>query len=225
MISPVQFLAKFVLASAIVFMLWVPLSRAYFAFLSLESNAAFRLLGHSARLEVDSRGPHILYLDIFPPHEFKQDIRIPILQGISIHFNLIVIVALFAATPRMSYRTKMKGIAVGAAVLSLLHAAHIYFISYLFIWDYIDWRRWPAEISTGDVQHLIRNVERSFPRTARPYIVGLHEYWNHFLRESAPLLIWLYFAYPYLAGGERLPPEGPETGRRRRKAGRRRRPA
>ena len=179
-------------------MLWKPFSRAYFTFLAVETNVAFRLIGHSARLVADGRGASILYADISPPYRFTRDIQLPILKRISIHFNLIVLIALFAATPRMPYPTAIKGIAVGVALLSLLHVAQVYYLSYLFIWDYIDWRRWPAEMSPDDIQRLIENVGQRFPRTAEPYIVKLQDYWNHFLREGAPLLIWLYFAYPCL---------------------------
>ena len=94
--TPIQFLVKFILASAIVFMLFVPFSKAYFTFLSIEANATFGLLDHGARLEVDKQGVYILYPDIFPPYRFKRDIKIPILQSIAIHFNIIGLrVALF----------------------------------------------------------------------------------------------------------------------------------
>ena len=194
----VRFLAKFVLTSAVVFMFWAPLSRVYMAVLSQETNAVFWMLGHHARFVSDHRGPHILYPDIFPPYKFKGDIRLPILESIAIHYNLIVLVALFSATPFMSYPQKARGIVIGVILLSILHVAHIYYISYIFIWDYVDWQRWPSGIPAGHLQRLAENVKHCFPRTAQPYVTGLYDYWNHFLREAAPLLIWLYFAYPHL---------------------------
>ncbi len=149
--TPIQFLVKFLLASAILFLLWIPLSKAYYTFLSLEANAAFGLLDHGARLEVDKQGVYILYPDIFPPYRNKRDIKIPILQRIAINFNIIVIIGLFAATPRMPFQKKIKGIAVGVGLLSLLHTAYVYFISYVFIWEYIDLERWPVEITTDHI--------------------------------------------------------------------------
>ena len=199
-------------------MLWKPFSKAYFTFLSVETTTFFGLLGHRAYLVVDHRGPHIYYPDVFPPHGLKRDIRIPILQSIGIHFNLIVIIALFAATPRMPYPKKIKGIAAGIVLLSILHAAHVYFISYLFIWEYIDMERWPVTLPGGDLQRLINNVEGAFPRAAQPYIVGLHRYWNNFLDEIAPLLIWLYFAYSYLSSKEIVFRNSSASRQKRRKA-------
>ncbi len=201
--TPIQFLAKFILASAVIYFLWTPLSKAYFTLLSIEANATFALLDHDARLVVDHQGVYIFYPDIFPPFRNKRDIKIPIEQSIAIHFNIIVIVALFAATRRMPWQEKIKGVAVGIALLSILHTAHVYFVSHIFIWEYIDLARWPVEISADHITRLIRNVEHHFPRSAQPYIVWFHDYWSHFLDEGAPLLIWLYFALSYLTGKER----------------------
>ena len=203
--STVQFLAKFVLVSAFLFVIWSPFSRAYFTLLAVETNAAFRLIGHDARLVVDDRGASILYSGIFPPYGFKRDIQLPILKRISIHFNLIVLIALFVATPHLPNPVRIKGIAVGVVLLSFLHVAHVYYISYLFIWDYIDWQRWPPDMGAPLVQQLLENVEQRFPRTAEPYIVKLQDYWNHFLREGAPLLVWLCFAYPSIWKKDRDP--------------------
>ena len=72
----------------------------------------------------------------------KTDIRLPILQPIAIDYNPIVLIALFAATPGMPHAVRFKGIATGM-ILSLLQIAHIYCISFLFIWDYVDFRRRP----------------------------------------------------------------------------------
>ena len=192
--------SKFVLVSALLFLFWTPLSRAYLAFLSFEANAVFGLIHHPARLEADRGSASILYPNVFPPHPLKKDIRIPILQGIAIYFNLIVLIALFAVTPGMPRGKKIRGIAIGGLVLSLLHVFHVYLLSYLFIWDYVDGRRWPFEISAGDVQQLRENVESGFPRSFQPYVSGVLTYWNHFIREGAALLIYLYFAYPSLQG-------------------------
>jgi hypothetical protein len=196
--NSVRFLARFVLASALLFLLWTPISRVYTAFLSLEANAVFRLIGHHARFVSDHRGPHILYPDVFPPYQMKSDIRIPILQRIAVDYNLIVLVALFAATPGMSRSLRTRGIVTGVVLLSILHVAHIYYISYLFIWDYIDFKRWPDGIPARNLIGLIENARNYFPRGAQPYVKGLYDYWNHFVREGAPLLIWLYFVYPMI---------------------------
>jgi hypothetical protein len=198
--NAVRFLAKFVLASAILYMLWTPFSRVYSAILSVEANAVFSVLGHHARYVSDHRGPHILYPDIFPPYKMKTQIRLPILQSIAMEYNLIVLVALFAATPGMPRGVRFRGIAVGVLVLSLLEIAHIYCISYLFIWDYVDFRRWPDGVPQRILNGLVENARASFPWGARPYIRGFNEYWNHFLREAASLLIWVYFAYPLYKG-------------------------
>ena len=208
-------------------MLWTPISRVYFTLLSLEANALFGVMDHGARFLVDKNGAQILYPDVFPPYRHKQDIRLPILQSISIHFNLIVVIGLFAATPHMPFPKKIKGVAASFALLSLVHTANIYVISFFFIWDYIDWKRWPAGIPAGHIQRLIVAVERRFPRTVRPYVEGFYNYSIHFLDETAPLLIWLYFAYPYLIGeGPVLPerPERPES-RQSRRARQRRSPS
>jgi hypothetical protein len=201
-------------------MLWTPISSVYFTFLSLETNALFGLMDHGARLLVDENGVQILYPDVFPPYKFKQDIRLPILQHISIHFNLIVAIGLFVATPGMPIPKKIEGLAASIALLSLSHTANIYLISYLFIWDYIDWKRWPAGIPAGHIERLIVAVEHRFPRVAQPYIMGFYNYSIHFLDEAAPLLVWLYFAYPYLIGKVDEHPEHPE-GRQSRAARRR----
>lgn len=180
-------------------MLWKPFSLAYFTLLRWETNAVFSLIHHGARLEIDHRGAYLLYPDLIPPSDrLQRTIRIPILNRIAIHFNLIVLIALFFATPRMSYPGKGKGVAVGIALISLLHVAHIYYLSDLFIWNYVERRRWPVGISADQIPRLIENIERRFPRSARPWILVLYSYWDHFLRESAPLLVWAYFAYPFL---------------------------
>ncbi|MDA0746066.1 MAG: hypothetical protein O2954_06065 [bacterium] len=193
--NALQFLAKFVLISALLYACWVPFSRVYFAFLSLEVNAVFGLVGHDMQFISEDRGISILYQNIFPPPGFKRDIQLPVLNSISIHFNLIVLIALFGATSNMDRRLRLKGILSGVLLLSLLHIAHVYYISHFFIWDYVDRQLWPAGTSEGQVQLLIRNVEERFPRGRRPYIDKLQDYWNHFLREGAPLLIWVYFVY------------------------------
>ena len=190
-------------------MLWTPVSRAYFSILELETNALFGLLGHHARLGVDSSGAYILYPDIFPFYPLERGLKIPMLQSIAIHFNLIVIAALLAATPRIPYPRRIKGFAVAVALLSILHTLHSYYISYLFIWDYVDFRRWPPELPNESLHLLFENVGQWFPRTAQPYVQRLYNYWNHFLREGSALLIWLYFASPYLGFGRTHPrPQG-----------------
>lgn len=196
--SAAWFLAKFALVSAVLLMLWAPLGRGYAELLAPVANAAYRLVGHHARYVSDHRGPHILYPDVFPPYRGKGDIRIPVLQRIAVDYNLIVLIALFAATPDLSRQVRTKGIAAGVLILSLLHVAHIYFISHLFIWDYIDFQRWPEGIPDDILQGLVENARAQFPRAVQPWMRGLHDYWNHFLREGAPLLVWLYFAYPVL---------------------------
>ena len=210
MSDSVRFLAKFVLASVVAFMLYVPLSGTYVAFLSLGADALFGLCGHPASLDVDGRRPYLSYPDIRPPEGPEQGIRIPIFQSVAISFNLIMLVALFVATPHMPYRRKIEGIAVGALLLYVSHIAHIYFISYLFIWGYVAQKSGVAGVSRDELHRLIADVERCFPPKAHPCISGIETYWNSFFREAAPLLIWLYFAYPYLGtGGE---PDAPEKG-------------
>jgi len=213
--NSLQFLIKFILTSAVIFLLWTPVSRAYFTLLSLEANAIFGLIDHDARFLIDSHGAQILYPDVFPPYQYKHDIRIPIQQSIAIHFNLIVAIGLFVAVPRMSLWVRLKGVAMSFALLSFVHTANIYAISFLFIWDYIAWQRWPPGIPEGHIRRLIVAVERRFPTAAQAYIVGFHNYSTHFLDETAPLLIWLYFAYPYLIGEVRVRPSGPEPRQRR----------
>ena len=197
---PLQFLIRFVLTAAIVFMLWKPFSLAYLTVLRLETNAIFALAHHGVRLELEHGEALLAYSGLIPASYDgpEREIRIPILRRIAIHYNLIMLIALFVATSPMPNARKAKGIAVGIALLSVLHVLHIYYISYLFIWNYAEWRRWPAGISEDQILSLIGNIKHRFPDGAKPWILGLYTYWNHFVREGAPILIWAYFAYPVL---------------------------
>ena len=195
--NSVQFLGKFIFGAIVVFMFWTPLSKAYFTFLSLETNIIFGLVGHHARLEAGNQRPQIHFPSLVSRRS-TQDIRIPIFQSIAIHFNLIVFAALLTATPHLPYSKKMKATIAGVFLLSLLHVVHVYFISYLFIWGYVAQQEGARAIGQAELQLLIKEVEHSFPLAVHPYIVKLELYWNSFLSETASLLIWLHFAYSYL---------------------------
>ncbi|MFT5369097.1 MAG: hypothetical protein ACI8V2_004071 [Candidatus Latescibacterota bacterium] len=197
--NAVQFLAKFIIASVILFAIWSPFATIYLKCLGAETNLLFEILGKNVRIENTEDGVHILYPEMYPKSRLNRHVRIPILQTIAIHFNLIVLIALFITTPNLPEHQRILGIVWGIAITSLFHVAQLYFITYIFIWDYVNGQYGQPNVSKLDIHFLQNKVMNEYPYWLQPYIEKLFAYWNHFLREGIPLLIWLNFAHPYIS--------------------------
>ena len=201
----VQFLAKFILVSAVVFGLLAPLSPGYFKVLCVLANALLEVLDHPVRLEVHGEQVYLLYPTLFFPRESGAVLKILYLPSGATNYSFIVTASLFASTPRMPLITRLKGAAACFLLLSILHIAHVYYCSYLFVWDHVLQKRWLGQIDSLQFQRLVTVMERDFPRTVRTYLLEGYGYWTYFLREIAPLLFWTYFSYPFVAGIRRSP--------------------
>jgi len=199
-----------VLTSAVLFLLWVPISAGYLGILRLEANTVFAVFGHGVALESGPQRPQLSYPGVDAPGTPGRQLSIPIYQSIAIHMNIIVLVGLFVATPGMPVRDKVRGIAAGMVLLSLAHVAQIYFISYLFVWDHVTLQYQLGHVPRDELRLFAEEVERGFPLDGYARIETMDRFWNSFVRESAPLLVW--FVY-YLSGGPAAAPAGRATPR------------
>ena len=194
MTGALKFLSKFIFVSIVAYVFWSPISWAHLSLLGSATDFAFWVTGHPARFEMTKGQPHIRYPGLSAPKSPNNDIRVPVYNSVAIHSNVIMLLALFGALPGMSRISRLRGISVGLALLFITHAMHVYFLTHLFIWVYLGQQADLPTVAQSEVIALALLVEQRFSPELHVYLEKVELYWNSFLRETAPIVIWLAYA-------------------------------
>ncbi|MFC1525330.1 hypothetical protein ACFL6X_00790 [Candidatus Latescibacterota bacterium] len=187
--DPAPLLIRFCVVAGILFLFREGISRIYLATMVPLVNGIFQLEGLAVAF---AREQHILRLTYatlgleFTVHDI-------------IYQNLMVALALFAATPgRWGWRLKWMGIAVG--VLWVTHVASLYLGGYVIIWDFVE------SLPLDDRGALAQRVSEVLPRERDWLLSRLFGVWHTWGRPTVGLGVWLIASRRYLG----LPREGGE---------------
>ena len=180
--DPLGFLVGFALVAGGLFLLRETIAQFYVATMLPLVNALFRWEGVGVAYVQDRHLLQLVYTKLglqFKIHDI-------------IYQNLMVAVALFAATPGYSLHWKGKWIAGVLALLWLTHAASLYLGGYVVVWDFIE------NLPPEQREEMMRRVLLVFPRDRDWLFSHLFGLWHSWGRPTLALFIWLYAARRYL---------------------------
>lgn len=180
--DPLPLLIRFAVAAGLLFLLREDISRLYLAVMVPIVNGIFRLEGLAVEF---IRQRHVLQL-VYADLGFRFTVHDIIYQ------NLMVGVALFAATPGQSIRWKARWIGVVLGLLALTHVASLYLGGHVIVWDYV------AALPDGERAQVARQVLEVFPRDRDWLYSNLFGLWHTWGRPTLALVVWLYAARDYL---------------------------
>ena len=106
----VNFLIKFLILTLVFFLIWVPLGEKYLLLLAWVSKYVLWIMGYHVTLVTDGT-PLFIY----------SGIEIGMKDAHLANFNIIPLVALILATPRIEPVRRMKMLAIGIFLLFCLH--------------------------------------------------------------------------------------------------------
>ena len=190
---PILFLSKFVLVSVVLFAFWEPISKGYLIVLSAFTNAVVGLFTANVHFEVRD-GLFVVYHGIA-----KKDVTFLAQDYDAIYFNMVITVALFAATPGLQLLQKIKYTAIALPLLFLSHVFLLYMVSYTCIWSYINGLIASRGRDAPQVQILLRTVDALFPLKRGFLFLRLFDLWTNWGRLAVPFLIWLIFVQRQLS--------------------------
>jgi hypothetical protein len=179
--DPAPLLIRFCVVAGLLFLFREEISRAYLATMVPLVNGLFHLEGVAVAF---ARQQHILELTYstlglkFTVHDI-------------IYQNLMVALALFAATPgAWAWRLKWMGVVV--VVMWVTHVISLYLGGYVIIWDFVE--SLPREDRVG----LAQRVSEVLPRERDWLFSRLFGVWHTWGRPTVGLWVWLLAARRYL---------------------------
>ena len=179
--DPLPLLIKFSVVAGALFLFRTDLSRVYLATMVPLVNGLFRWDGVAVEFVRQQHVLQLVYRDLglqFTVHDI-------------IYQNVMVAVALFAATPG-TLRWKARWIALVLAALWVTHVASLYLGGYVIIWDYIE------GLPGGQASSMAARVTEVFPRDRDWLFSRLFGIWHTWGRPTLAILIWLFAARDYL---------------------------
>ncbi len=179
---PLQFLVRFAVVAGMLFLFRERLAELYLSTMVPTVNGLFNL----EELGVVYRQQRHVLLLVYEELGFHFRVHDIIYQ------NVMVTIALFAATPGYSLRWRAGWTAVVLALLWLTHAASLYMGGYVIIWDYLE------SLGAGERQDLARQIGDAFPRDRDWLFSHLFGLWHTWGRPTLALLIWLFAARRFL---------------------------
>ena len=191
--DPLPLLVRFSVVAGALFVFHDQLSQLYLIGMVPLVNGIFRFEGLAVEFIRQQQVLTLAYADLglrFTVHDI-------------IYQNLMVAVALFAATPETTIRWKVQWIATVLALLWVTHVASLYLGGYVIVWDYVEGLPPVAR------EQMARQVLEVFPRDRDWLFSNLFGLWHTWGRPTLALLIWLYAARDYLRlpGAESPAPE------------------
>ncbi|HIE32009.1 MAG TPA: hypothetical protein EYP67_06485 [Methanosarcinales archaeon] len=107
----VNFLVKFLILSTVLFLIWIPLGKVYLLLLAWVSKCVLLIMGYNAGLVVD--GSPVLF--VYYGH-------VAVMENAHLmNFNIIPLVALILATPRIELVRRITMLAIGIFLLFCMH--------------------------------------------------------------------------------------------------------
>ncbi len=106
----VNFLIKFLILTFVFFLIWIPLGEKYLLLLAWVSKYVLWIMGYHVTLVTDGT-PFFIY----------SGIEIGMKDAHLANFNIIPLIALILATPRIEPLRRMKMLAIGTFLLFCLH--------------------------------------------------------------------------------------------------------
>lgn len=179
-----SFLARFLAASAALFLLWAFVSQLYLSTLVVTYNL---LAGPETRYAVHGGSLAILYTGLVPSPLVLQ------LRGNDVFFmNLLVAVGLLLATPIRPLQKRLLWIVPVAALVWLTHLASLAAGEYLAVWEFVD--RLPREEGRALLERVASRYPREHERVARV----VFDHFRIWARPTLGLLVWFYLSAEYL---------------------------
>lgn len=179
--DPAPMLIRFCGVAALLFLLREQLSALYLLAMAPAVNGLFRVAGLAAAY---GREGYILEL-AYPSLGLTFTVHDIVYQ------NLIVALALFAATPG-SWRWRLKWMAATVAILWVTHVASLYTAGYAIVWDFVE------SLPAGEREALLPQVISEVSARQDWLYSRLFGLWHTWGRPTAGLLIWLFAARRYL---------------------------
>lgn len=143
-----RFLARFLVFSLLLFVLWRPIARLYLVSVTSAVNALGDLAHRPVRYVLAENGWWILY--DFRPEEFRLFVGnsdVPCL-------NLIVYIALAAAFGFASWKRGCVRLFVGVCILWVSHTLHYWFLPRLAVWQYL----WSTSRREGGLSDYLESI-------------------------------------------------------------------
>jgi hypothetical protein len=190
---PAIFLAKFALVSALLLVFWLPISRSYLSLVIVPLNLAFQLIDHPAGYALAGDRLYVRY----PPAAAAPlpELTFQVVRDIHIHFNILLLLALVAATPAMPLARRASTLGWGMIFLLIYHGVYLYLFSYMAIWDWVESGSGGTGLSQGELWDVARTLDSILPHRVKLYLEDVYLYLNHFGREGVPLLVWLVWTF------------------------------
>lgn len=122
----VNFLIKFLILTFVFFLIWIPLGEKYLLLLAWVSRYVLWIMGYHVTLVTDGT-PFFIY----------SGIEIGMKDAHLANFNIIPLVALILATPRINPVRRIKMLAIGTFLLFCMHI--IDFVSHFPVYFHGSW--------------------------------------------------------------------------------------
>ncbi|MCD6207588.1 MAG: hypothetical protein J7J06_06295 [Methanosarcinales archaeon] len=113
----INFLARFLALTLVFFLIWIPLGKIYLVLLAWVSKYVLWIMGYDVALTVVGGSPLFLY----------RGIEIGMVDAHLANFNVIPLVALILATPRIEPVRRARMLAIGVFLLFVMHIADFVF--------------------------------------------------------------------------------------------------
>ena len=179
--DPAPLLIRFCAVAGLLFLLREQVSQVYLVAMAPLVNGLFQLSDLAAEY---TRQEHVLEL-AYPALGLRFTVHDIVYQ------NLIVALALFAATPG-SWRWRLKWMGTAVLVLWVTHVASLYMAGYAIVWDFVE------SLPAADREALAPQVAAQVSPAQDWLFSRLCGLWHRWGRPTAGLVIWLYAARNYL---------------------------
>jgi len=108
----VNFLVKFLILTIVLFIIWIPVGKIYLLLLAWVSKYVLLVMGYNAGLVVENGVPMLF---VYYGH-------VAVLNNAHLmNFNIIPLVALILATPRIEAARRIAMLAIGTSLLFCMH--------------------------------------------------------------------------------------------------------
>jgi len=112
----VNFLVKFLVLTIVLFIIWIPLGKVYLLLLACVSKYVLLVMGYNAGLVVENGAPML----------FVYYGQVAVLDNAHLmNFNIIPLVALILATPRIETTRRIAMLVIGVSVLFCIHVVDL----------------------------------------------------------------------------------------------------
>ena len=111
-----KFLIKFLALTALLFLVWIPIGEKYLDLLAWVSKYVLLILGYHVTLVMDGT-PFFLY----------QGVRVGLESAHLSNFNIVPLVALVLATPKILPMRRVKVLLIGLFILFCMHVVDLAF--------------------------------------------------------------------------------------------------